>query len=417
MVMDTTHNPDRFMGDFRLILSQGRKRLGLLVGAGAPVSIKVDQHGHLKPDGRSIMPDVAGLTAIVVESLAGDDKLVIEKLLPELGEGANIEAILSRVRLLGRALGSAKVHGFDGPAYERLGRAMCEKIGKIVSPELPSAPTPYSELVTWISGTSREHPVEIFTTNYDLLFEEAFERARVPFFDGFAGGHAPFFDPSSVSSDDLPPRWARLWKLHGSLGWAISGDSIIRRGGRGATELIYPDHLKYDQIRKLPYSAIFERLRQFLLTPDTLLIACGFSFADAHVCAVLDEALAANANTAVLAFQFRNLGQEAAACAIGQNRPNFSVYASDSAMIRGVKGQWQLGDPPNKEWEQIRGTFWGLRSKEGPPVFTLGDFAQFARFFALSEATQLAEQPSTSGGSGTADKAPSASEMTAAPAS
>lgn len=38
--------------------------------------------------------------------------------------------------------------------------------------------------MTWISGTGREHPVEIFTTNYDLLFEQALERTHVPFFDG-----------------------------------------------------------------------------------------------------------------------------------------------------------------------------------------------------------------------------------------
>jgi len=209
-VMDTTHNPDRFMADFRLILSQGRKRLALLVGAGGPVSVKVDATGKPAPEAKPLIPDVAGLTNHVLQSLEGDNKAVVEKLLPEIGQNANIEALLSRVRLLGRALGTEKVHGFDGPAYEGLGRAMCDQIGKIVNQELPPAPTPYSELVTWVSGTAREHPVEIFTTNYDLLFEEAFERARVPYFDGFAGGHAPFFDPSSVSSNDLPARWTRL---------------------------------------------------------------------------------------------------------------------------------------------------------------------------------------------------------------
>ena len=40
-------------------------------------------------------------------------------------------------------------------------------------------------LVFWISGTSREHPIEIFTTNYDLLLEEIMERAEIPLFDEF----------------------------------------------------------------------------------------------------------------------------------------------------------------------------------------------------------------------------------------
>ena len=30
----TIHNPDRYMADLRQILSQGRKRIGVLIGAG-----------------------------------------------------------------------------------------------------------------------------------------------------------------------------------------------------------------------------------------------------------------------------------------------------------------------------------------------------------------------------------------------
>ena len=42
--METTvHNPDRYMGDLRQILAQGRKRIGPLVGAGAPASIQYDR--------------------------------------------------------------------------------------------------------------------------------------------------------------------------------------------------------------------------------------------------------------------------------------------------------------------------------------------------------------------------------------
>jgi hypothetical protein len=40
--LDTVHNPDRFMADLRQILSQGRKRIGILIGAGGPLSVRVD---------------------------------------------------------------------------------------------------------------------------------------------------------------------------------------------------------------------------------------------------------------------------------------------------------------------------------------------------------------------------------------
>ena len=46
---------------------------------------------------------------------------------------------------------------------------------------------------------------------------------------------------------------------------------------------------------------MFERLRQFLANPDTLLLSIGFSFRDAHISADVEESLATNANAAAIA--------------------------------------------------------------------------------------------------------------------
>ena len=229
----------------------------------------------------------------------------------------------------------------------------------------------------------------MFTPNYDLLLEEAFERARLPYFDGFTGAHLPFFDPASISDDKLPARWSRIWKLHGSLGWDVRGDAIVRTGNRNATKLIYPDHLKYDEITRQPYSALFARLREFLTTPDSLLICSGFSFFDSHICAVLEESLSANTHTAIFAFQYRNLADEGLAIKLALNRPNLSIYARDGAIIFGVRGSWQPGQPPTDEWEGIRRTFWKTGTGEEPNEFLLGDFAKLARFFALTQASRM----------------------------
>ena len=390
--MQTTslHNPDRYMADLRQILSQGRKRIGILIGAGAPTAIRVDEDNRIvENDGRPLIPDVAGLTDAVVSALTEDDRNIVETLKSEIAEPVNIETILTKIRRLAQAIGNSTVHGLNGSQYEELGRKICEKIGEEVDSRLPEAPNPFSELVSWISGTQREYSIEIFTPNYDLLLEEAFERARVAYFDGFTGSHAPFFDPASVSSDELPARWSRLWKLHGSLGWKISENTVVRTGRRNATELIYPDHLKYDQITRLPYSALFERLRHFLTTPDTLLMCSGFSFLDAHICAVLDEALSTNAHTAILAFQYRTLDREDSAVKLASSHPNMSVYARDSAIISGVAGRWQPGQPPNEEWEEIRRTFWKSASHDKPAEFLLGDFAKLAQFLALTQAQNI----------------------------
>lgn len=191
--METFHNPDRFMSDLRQVLSQGRKRIGLLVGAGAPLAIKVDAENVLDPGGKPLIPGVEDLTKLAMEGLDATQAEAIDAIRTNLGRDANIESILSRVRLMQQALGTAKVSGLDADGYKALGSAICERIGKAVAPKLPKSQNAYTELVAWISGTMRTHAVEVFTTNYDLLFEDAFERARNPYFDGFSGGSAPFF--------------------------------------------------------------------------------------------------------------------------------------------------------------------------------------------------------------------------------
>ena len=206
------HNPDQYMASLRTIIAQGRKKIGLLVGAGAPA-------GMPRADGTyPLIPAVVGLTLQVLTALNPKYGTQIAGLKAELPKD-DIETILSRVRALSKVIGKSKVHDMDGLGFEKFGQDICTEIGKIVDARLPRPESAYADLISWITGASRDYPVEIFTTNYDLLFEEAFEAVRAPFFDGFTGGREPFFDPVSVARNDLPARWTRLWKLHGSLGW------------------------------------------------------------------------------------------------------------------------------------------------------------------------------------------------------
>lgn len=378
----SVHNPDQYMASLRQIIAQGRKRIGLLVGAGAAAGTFAP--GSSKP----LIPAVAGLTEMVMEALKPNYGATLDGVQAEL-KNSNIETVLSRVRSLSAVIGTTKVLGLDGDGYNKLGAAICEQIGKIVDKPLFEGLSPYTEFVTWISGTGREHPIEIFTTNYDLLFEQALERARVPYFDGFSGGNEPFFDPSTVASNDLPARWTRLWKLHGSLGWAMnSRGDVVRTGNANATQLVYPEHLKYDQTQKAPYAALLDRLRAFLMTPDTLLIATGFSFADAHISARIDECLSANPSASVFAFQFKPLEQETYAREIAGRRANFSLYSPDQAVINGVAARWLPGDLPTRDWRAIRATYWSTDEGASAAQFQLGRFDRLARFFASSRAAQ-----------------------------
>jgi SIR2-like domain len=376
------HNPDQYMGSLRQIIAQGRKRIGFLFGAGAPASI-------LTPEGTPLIPTIDNLTQTVLTALHGSYGAALDEIKTDL-KAPNIENILSHVRTLASVIGEIKVHGLNAEEYRKLGEEICNQIGKIANKPLPDGVTPFSEIVSWISGADRDHAVEIFTTNYDLLFEEALERARAPYFDGFTGAHEPFFDPSSIANDDLPLRWTRLWKLHGSLGWKCNArNEVIRTGEPIATQLVFPEHLKYDQTQKAPYAALFDRLRAFLMLPDTLLVAAGFSFADAHISARIDECLSANPSASVFAFQFKSIDQESHASDIAGRRANMSVYSPDGAMINGIVAPWLPGDPPTRDWGPIRSGFWDILPGASAPTFLLGDFKRLARFFASSRSAQV----------------------------
>lgn len=381
----SVHNPDVYMSDLRQIIAQGRKRIGFLIGAGAPAAIRLAPDGSRNPTGTPLIPTVQKLTELVIVSLDADTRPVVDRVIAELRGTPNIEQILSRVRALATVLGAHALDGVTGHDYVRVAESICKQIGEIVSKDLPSWDNPFSQLVSWIGGMQRANPVEIFSTNYDLLFEEAFARAHLPYFDGFSGSYQRFFDQPTVASNDLPVRWARLWKLHGSLGWASAADGGVTHGNKkDATALIYPEALKYDQTKKMPYTALFDRLRAFLMTPDTLLIACGFSFADAHISAVIQESLSANPSASVFAFQYGKFESGANASALAYARSNMNVYFCDAAVINGVRAPWKVGQLPNKDWGPIRASYWSQQEKAEPEEFILGDFSVLAPFFAYS---------------------------------
>lgn len=378
------HNPDQYMASLRTIIAQGRKKIGFLIGAGAPA-------GMARPDGTyPLIPAVAGLTSQVLTALEPKYALQITGLKAEL-EKDDIETILSRVRSLAKVIGQNKVHALDASGFDMFGQDICSEISKIVDARLPKPNSAYSDLVNWITGTSRDYPVEIFTTNYDLLLEEAFEAVGAPYYDGFTGGREPFFDPVSVSRNDLPSRWTRLWKLHGSLGWcAGEKGEVIRIGKSSSSHLVFPEHLKYDQTQKAPYTALLDRLKAFLSTDDTLLISIGFSFADSHISARIDEGLAGNASASVFAFMFKSLDDEISACDLGQKRSNFSIYAPDKAMMNGSISPWAVPtDLPNKDWGPIRSTYWGSSTSDEQAKFLLGAVEPFSKFLAASRSTQI----------------------------
>lgn len=370
---ESVHNPDQYMFGFRQIITNGKKKIGLLLGAGAPVSINIGEK-----EWEPLIPNVVGLTKVIKKDLTEEDLKVFNEIESSIPD-KNFEKILSKIRSLADVIGSSTIYGYDDKKFIALTENICNSIKKVVDKELPSSPTPYCELVSWINGINRKHGVEVFTTNYDLLLEQALERVKTPYFDGFSGARNAFFDPSSISRNDLPPRWVRLWKLHGSIGWEIGENSeVIRVPHSQKTNMVYPSHIKYDQTQAAPFSSLFERFKNFLLEPDTLLISSGFSFADAHITSKIIETLIANPSTALFAFQFNNLAEEKLAREIAMKCPNISVFCRDGAVINGVEAKWRTGILPAKNWQTIREEYFKN------DAFLLGDFKILTRFLATA---------------------------------
>nr|WP_258055197.1 SIR2 family protein [Pseudomonas aeruginosa] len=292
--------------------------------------------------------------------------------------------------MLAEVIGDGKIFDFTAEEFKDLSEAICNSIRDVVSQDLPSGANPYSELVSWINGINRKYAVEIFTTNYDLLIENALERAKTPYFDGFSGSKSAFFDPSSISKNDLPPRWVRLWKLHGSIGWESNENGeVVRVPDSKNANMVYPSHIKYDQTQAAPFSSLFDRLKNFILEPDSLILSTGFSFADAHISSRLLECLMANPTAALFAFQFNSLADEKAAKDLALKCSGISAFCSDGAVVNGVEAKWKIGTPPTKNWHEIRSEYY----KDNK--FLLGDFLRLARFLATagSDISQDAAPP------------------------
>ena len=88
------------------------------------------------------------------------------------------------------------------------------------------------DFAEWIRRADRKYPIEIFTTNYDYLFELGLEGKNIPYYDGFTGSFLPFFNSDSVEDLNYLPHQTKLWKVHGSLGWHFDKDTnkVISKG-------------------------------------------------------------------------------------------------------------------------------------------------------------------------------------------
>lgn len=376
---EATHDPREFIRGIQQILVSGTKRIGFLCGAGTSMATpKTDANGNIifetSADGKKwpepMIPGVLRMTTLIVEKIKDVNfKDALEIIKDELCEGEEDEAIRNRIFMIEnilssidqkiRVVGKDTLCGLNKEQLTTLRQQIIEGIQNLVSVhnnesiKINNEELVHCDFARYIKYASRKFPIEVFTTNYDYLFEYAFEQNFIPYFDGFVGGYNPFFDPVSVENDQAIPYWTKLWKLHGSLGWKYSENDkrIVRsRTSTDDSIVIYPSLLKYDDSRKQPYSSYMDRLAKFIKSEDGVLFICGYSFGDEHLNDTIMNALSQSRSSTVIALLFdKELDTNSKAVELARRSNKIMLCANKSALIGGVYADWKLKREPVAE--------------------------------------------------------------------
>lgn len=363
-----SYDPREYIRGIHQILISDKKRVGFLFGAGSSYATGLTSVS---------VPAIEKMTTIVVGALeAHSAKFATAvkeiRVEAELGKVAfSIESLLSNIEAKRAVIGAGTLNGLEADAFSDLAKLVKTEVVKLVSVHNSlqtgdRTQLAHARLSNWVSKARRRFPCEIFTTNYDYLFEVALEGSGIPYFDGFSGSFEPFFCPEAVEDIESYPHLTKLWKMHGSLGWTYrERDKTVIRNSAAQAEsiLIFPSHLKYNTSKKQPYVGLIDRLCAFLQQDDAVLITCGYSFGDNHINERIATSLRRGANCHVVALYFDETFVDGGKCTFAlddeeshvrrmatlETGGKMSVYGRRHAVIGGQFGEWKLRDEPRAD--------------------------------------------------------------------
>lgn len=365
-----THDPSEYIRGIQQILISDKKRIGFLFGAGSSLSRKSEKS--------LTVPAIGQMTTEIVKNVGeveGKYKTALDEIKKELGEhNFNIETILSNLEQKASFIGGGTLNTLKKDDFENLIVEIKKNVRKMVSVHKIKdtkiatkdivSELVHTDFANWIGQAERKYPIEIFTTNYDFLFELGLEHKEIPYYDGFCGSLRPFFNPESVEDFEFLAKQTKLWKIHGSLGWHFDKDTekILRVNPDDDDILIYPSSLKYKDSKKQPYESLLDRLSNFLKKDDSILITCGYSWGDEHINSRIISALKTNTTSHVIGLiydKYKNkegkiefsLTPESKLSELAKSNSKISVYGGRNAIIGCNFGEWAIKAIPNTEDE------------------------------------------------------------------
>lgn len=357
-----THDPSEYIKGLQQLLISDKKNIAFLFGAGASLAGKSKNSVYV--------PAIDEMTKNIGDILNETEtyKKALNEIRTEIesnNSSYNIESLLSNIELKIQIIGNGVLNSLNKDDFNSLVKKLKEEIKKSVSVhkkilrDNKIEELIHADFAEWIGRANRKHPIEIFTTNYDYLFELGLEEKNIPFYDGFTGSYKPFFNAESVEDMGFIPKQTKLWKMHGSLGWHYDSkaNKICRKESDSEGFLIYPSTLKYSESQKQPYTAFMDRLTNFLKQPDTVLISCGYSFGDEHINERIITALNSNNSGHVIAlfYDIKRVDKEkeyllkenSALAKLAKSTKKLSAYGCRGAVIGGQFGEWKLKREPN----------------------------------------------------------------------
>jgi hypothetical protein len=370
------------------------KNIGFFLGAGTSCALGLPNISQLT---KNIEADLIGKSLEIFTKIKDDLQLKY----PDIS--ISIEDILNQIRrireITGERVDSSYIE-IDGESAKNLDIEICRKIYNILTESEATAvlDTP-KKFLAWLSMQSRDYTKEIFTTNYDLIFEKSLESIRVPYFDGFVGSYEPFFWQESVEQfvkkTDMTQNWIRLWKIHGSLSWfwkksaSLKSHKVVRLGKIEKIEeekneiVIYPSKDKYDSSRRQPFLVYFDRLRNFLLSGELLFIFSGYSFLDQHINEIIFNCLRQNNRLSVIVFFYSDAEVERIR-SISSGYFNLSVFGPTTAIINGVYGKLNF-DKNELLQKESSAVFWD----DARSQLSLGDFRSLVEFLVANSGRKI----------------------------
>ena len=274
-----------------------------------------DENNETENQKKLYLDKVLGLITNEIEEIKKEE--FVKKIKEEdFCNNKNLEELLSRLEI------ERKARKNKGEGSKEISDEIKEINSQIkdLCYEKNSEPKTHKDFLTKILAARKKTSprAKIFTLNYDTFFEDAASEIKAVVIDGFCFNEKRIFNSTDFDLDIVQRENSRihkeenfydkvfhLYKMHGSVTWQLEGGEIKKLdksqiGGNEEPLLIYPNASKFEESYQMPFYEMISRFQISLRATNTTLMIIGYSFGDAHVNRMIEEAVDSNLSLKVI---------------------------------------------------------------------------------------------------------------------